>query len=592
MEEQERYEIIKLLGKGRTGGVYEADDTMLKRKVALRRFFSDQRENDVSEWEDDFNNISQNLCNLQNPGLITVFDAGIDEDGAFMITQLIEGTNLSDRISESHLEEWEAHDLASQLLDTLSSCHEAGFIHGALTPGSIMMVERARGGHRYIILDLGLCRLAPLIQGADSFLAMMADPALMAPELFQGSPATEKSDIYMLGQLIYTTLAGGHPFAGISLQEVGEKHANNELPPITEYRPDLSPAFVSWLDTLIKPNPEERPESILDAAKNLPKVDRPKPKITGPVTKRTSLKLNTGLVASKITSSHNLNTHSQKLTPAETPVSPLTQRVSLTTARPVSIPAQSSNKALIITLCCVGAVIVAVLVGIMMAMSGPETSAPKSADNTDTDSTEETPAAPKPTVEHTTLYNFPGPNPKPPATLLDFTGNNIKDFALIEGMPVEDNIIYSNNGKVFQEVSTSPGLNPAKRIQEIPFKYNNQTFNPQVFLRANNNGGLRKNLGYIIEAEAPAQTGNSFTVTSYVTTWSNLRLKIRIRTADALISETPFPEGVADDKPANQTFAVSTKIENLPEGETFYIEILANKVTPNSAMSLNAIKCE
>lgn len=593
MEEQERYEIIKLLGKGRTGGVYEADDTILKRKVALRRFFSDQRENDVSAWQDDFNNISQNLCNLQNPGLITVFDAGIDDDGAFMITQLVDGKNLSDRLAESHLEEWEAHDLASQLLDTLSSCHDAGFIHGALTPGSIMMVERARGGHRYIILDLGLCRLAPLIQGADSYLAMMADPALMAPELFNGSSATEKSDIYMLGQLIYTTLAGGHPFAGISLQEVGQKHANDELPPITDYRPDLSPAFVTWLESLTKPNPDERPETILEAAKSLPKVDRPKPKITGPITKRTSVKLNTGQVADRATASHNLNSLSQNLTPTEPAVSPLTQRVSLTTARPVSIPAQSSNKSLIITLSCVGAVIVAVIIGIIIAASGPETSSPKSAENSeksDSSTTEKKSPKAKPTVEHTTLFNINTTEEKPSEALLDFTKKSVKDFAFITGTPVEDSIVFSDNGSVFQEITTSQGLRPTKKTQELRFKFKKQFFSPEVVLTSENDGGLLKNLGFIIEAESPSQPNGSFTLTTFVTTW-NCDAKIRIRSNKlGVISESPIP--TPKQTAPYQTFAVQTKITNFPEHETFLIEIIADKVTPTSTLSLNAIKCE
>ncbi len=271
---EERYKIIKLLGKGRTGGVYEAEDTHLKRKVAMRRFFSQCDQIEVSDYKEDFVAISQNLSALQHPNLLRVYDAGVDTDGAFIISQLLMGDTLHNRLKEKPLSAWDVYDVANQMLDALSTAHHAGFVHGAITPGSILMSPRARGGHLYVILDMGLCRLAPLIQGEDSVLLMMADPAILAPELFDGALADVRTDLYMLGHILYMCLAGGHPFAGESLEECGKLHKKG-LPPLQIYATDVLEDFIEWINWLCMINPIDRPESTAQALAALPKVAKP-----------------------------------------------------------------------------------------------------------------------------------------------------------------------------------------------------------------------------------------------------------------------------------------------------------------------------
>ncbi len=272
---EERYEIIKLLGKGRTGGVYEAEDTRLGRKVAMRRFFTLTEVTDVTEYKKDFIEISHSLSALQHPNLLRVYDAGVDDDGAFIVSQLLQGDTLHNRLKEGPLPTWDVWDMGHQMLDALSTAHSEGFIHGAITPGSILMTPRARGGYLYVILDMGLCKLAPLIQEKDSVLSMMADPAILAPELFDESVADEKSDLYMLGNIIYMCLAGGHPFANKSIEECGELHKRG-LPPVTDYASDDVPEdFIAWMDQLCQIDPNDRPASVVEALQTMPKVQKP-----------------------------------------------------------------------------------------------------------------------------------------------------------------------------------------------------------------------------------------------------------------------------------------------------------------------------
>ncbi len=275
--DEERYEINSLLGKGRTGGVYVAEDTEQKKSVAVRRFYSAGGNTSSTDWKEKFVAIAQNLSKLQSPNLLPVVDAGVDEDGAFLVAQLIEGQRLSEFVIKTPLDEHAANQMASQLLHALALSHEAGFIHGALTAGSVMLTDRQHGGYRYIIMDMGLSRLAPLIPGADSSYAMMADPALLAPELFDGKPATAVSDCYMLGHLVYLGLIGGHPFALKSLDAVKELHQSGALPPLSDYKEGISPAFIDWIETLTNPDIAVRPQSAAAALKTLPKLLPKKP---------------------------------------------------------------------------------------------------------------------------------------------------------------------------------------------------------------------------------------------------------------------------------------------------------------------------
>lgn len=272
---EERYEIIKLLGKGRTGGVYEAEDSNLGRKVALRRFFAQGDDIEVDVYKEDFEKVAQSLSVLQHPNLLRVYDAGVDGDGAYIISQLLKGETLHDKITnEGAMPAWEVCDMAQQMLDALSTAHQEGYVHGAITPGSILLSPRARGGFLYVILDMGLSRLAPLIQGKDSILAIMADPAILAPELFDGGLASERGDLYMLGQILYMSLAGGHPFGGVSAKVAQSMHQAG-LPPLQQFVEDVPEDFRLWIEKLVQFNPDNRPESAVEALNSIPKVPRP-----------------------------------------------------------------------------------------------------------------------------------------------------------------------------------------------------------------------------------------------------------------------------------------------------------------------------
>jgi len=270
-----RYRIEQELGAGRAGAVYEAFDTELDRRVAFRRFDTLEENFHDEVWRKQFFDVVSDLSRISHANILSVLDAGIDDDGPYLVTTHVEGLRLSQLIKHSgQLEIKELYSLTCQCLDALQAAEEFGYFHHALSPSSVIATLKLSGGHHYTMMDLGHSKLIPLVSTEGEFgLSKTLDPALMAPEIFEGKPEGIRSTLYMLGQLIYWMAAGGHPLAGISLELAHAKHKAGEIPFLKSYRADLPEAFRQWIYWLIEPDPVKRPGSVMDAIKQLPSLE-------------------------------------------------------------------------------------------------------------------------------------------------------------------------------------------------------------------------------------------------------------------------------------------------------------------------------
>lgn len=277
----ERYQIIKLIDKDPAGGMYLAEDTTLERKVVFRHIESAGEDVEQKSWVKDFSVFAGKLCALQHPNLLTIYDVAIDEGGVSMVTQFIEGESLAERLAKGPLPQMGAYRMASDLLEALHAAHASGVFHGAMHTGSIKRLPRATGGHRYLVIDLGLNKLATMVKGRD---VHIADPVLLAPELHEGKNEPDvRADLFMLGQLCYTALAGGHPFAEESPEQCVASHMAGELPPLTEYAPGVQPDFAAWVMHLASGERSQRPASVKEAMTSLHAItiDEPLPNVPG-----------------------------------------------------------------------------------------------------------------------------------------------------------------------------------------------------------------------------------------------------------------------------------------------------------------------
>jgi serine/threonine protein kinase len=278
---EDRYKIIKLINKDAAGGVYLAEDTMLGREVAFRHIDAAPDVERSKSWAKEMASYAGKLCSFQHPNIITIYDAPTDDDGVSIVTQYVKGQTLAERLVQGPLREIGSYRMASDLLEALHAVHEAGVYHGALHTGSIKRLPRASGGHRYLILDLGLNTLATMVKGQDIHIA---DPVLLPPELHdEDNKPDESADLFMVGQLCYTALAGGHPFSGKSAEECAAAHLAGELPPLTDYAPDTQEDFAAWVMKMCSGDRSERPKSIEEAMESLHQITVEDPEVPMPV---------------------------------------------------------------------------------------------------------------------------------------------------------------------------------------------------------------------------------------------------------------------------------------------------------------------
>ena len=266
----ERYRIEQELGSGRAGAVYKAFDTELDRKVALRRFDTVEENFHDEEWQKLFFDVVHDLSRINHANILSVLDAGIDENGPYLVTAHVEGLRLSQLMKKSgQMALKELYSLTGQSLDALHAAEQYGYFHHALCPSSVIATPKPSGGYHYTMMDLGHSKLIPLVSG-ELGISKTLNPALMAPELFEGKPEGIRSSLYMLGQLIYWLAVGGHPLAGFSLDLAHAKHKAGEIPYLSSYRADFPEAFRKWIYWLIQPDPFNRPGSVMEAIKLLP----------------------------------------------------------------------------------------------------------------------------------------------------------------------------------------------------------------------------------------------------------------------------------------------------------------------------------
>src|SRR6266550_4017770 len=241
------YNLLERLDPAGPGELYRARDTKKGRTVVVRVLPKDYVDD---AHRDAFIERAQGLVALSHPNVITVFDVGEHEDRIFIVFEFLKGQSLRHEMGGRPLNVRRAMDLAIQMADALADAHAVGYVHGGLSPDSVVVTAK---GHSKIP--------AFALASRDGF-AAPGDATLHdydSPEEARGLPSDERSDIYSVGAVLYEALTGRRPM-----------HRGAASPSVNN--PHVPPELDDVVLKAVAPNPENRYQSAATFAAELRSV--------------------------------------------------------------------------------------------------------------------------------------------------------------------------------------------------------------------------------------------------------------------------------------------------------------------------------
>ena len=268
------YEIVSPLGAGGMGEVYRARDTRLGRDVALKVL--------PASFADDKTRLSrfrQEACAagaLNHPNILAIYDVGTDDSAPYVVSELLEGETLRQRMGGAALPQRKAIEFSQQIAHGLAAAHEKGIVHRDLKPENLFITKDGR----VKILDFGLAKLAQTengqIQTDVPTRRIDTDPGTvmgtvgyMSPEQVRGQAVDHRSDIFAFGAILYEMLSGKRAFHGGSPAETMSAILKEDPPELSATNKTVAPALERVLHHCLEKNPEERFQSARDLAFDL-----------------------------------------------------------------------------------------------------------------------------------------------------------------------------------------------------------------------------------------------------------------------------------------------------------------------------------
>lgn len=261
---EERYEIRGKIGQGGLGAVYRGYDTRMNREVAIKRI--SKSAGDPALQEESTRQLVKEagaLASLQHPHIVTIYDVGSDDDGPYVVMELISGKTLDELIERAPLTWPDFRELAMQTQEALIAAQELDLIHSDIKPSNLMLTWLPSGKFQVKIVDFGLATLtqSQSREELEELEAVFGSIFFMAPEQFERVPLDARSDLYSMGCVYYQALTGVYPFDGKTGQEVMQSHLHHTVKPLQELRADIPLWVCDWVMWHINRLPQDRPES-------------------------------------------------------------------------------------------------------------------------------------------------------------------------------------------------------------------------------------------------------------------------------------------------------------------------------------------
>lgn len=258
-----RYELVSTLGSGGMATVFLARDRVLDRDVAVK-VLRDQYAADPT-FLARFTREALDAARLSHPGLVTIFDAGVDEGTAFIVMELVHGRTVQQELdSDGQFAIQRAVRVAADVCEVLDVAHRAGLVHRDIKPGNILLSDDGRTR----VFDFGIARTSGS-DGLTEISTVIGTAAYLSPEQAAGEPAGPRSDLYSLGCALDEMLTGAPPFTAETPVALLHRHVHDEPQPPSARRPEVGAALDAVVLHLLAKDPADRPAGAAEARREL-----------------------------------------------------------------------------------------------------------------------------------------------------------------------------------------------------------------------------------------------------------------------------------------------------------------------------------
>lgn len=250
----DRYDLVRRIGSGGMATVWEAQDTVLKRTVAVK--VVDLAADGDPTLGERLRREAVTTASLSHPDIVTVYDAGVAGRTAYVVMALVEGRDLTAVLAEhGPLPVAEAARVGARVAGALAAAHAGGIVHRDIKPANVLVDD-----DRVTVVDFGIASMSgSALAGLTATGSLIGTAHYMAPEQAGGHPASPASDVYALGCLLTTLLTGAPPFEGENPMVVLQSHLMDAPAPLRDRRPDVAPELALLVAAMLAKDPAERP---------------------------------------------------------------------------------------------------------------------------------------------------------------------------------------------------------------------------------------------------------------------------------------------------------------------------------------------
>ncbi len=248
-----RYRITARIGHGGMAEVYEANDVINKRTVAIKLIRDDVMENPINLQR--FENEATIAASLNHPNIVKVYNHGTVDGAPYIANEFIKGQNLKEMLDfRSFLPLQEALSYLIQLASALYYAHQHSIIHRDVKPDNIYVMSDGT----IKLGDFGIAQMDSNITKTVDTKEIVGSVHYLAPEITRGHPASAQSDIYAAGITFFELLTGHVPYNKPTAVEIAIAHVNEKFPSIKKYLPNCPKEVEKIIAKCVKKNPKER----------------------------------------------------------------------------------------------------------------------------------------------------------------------------------------------------------------------------------------------------------------------------------------------------------------------------------------------